>query len=86
MVVTEKRDSNRWSFRRLSKKRNHTAIIDGGDVPIFFHYDNPRLETIIGQLPPGELHVTEWKPEYLLPSISRTQPAMGLVGLLKKYW
>ena len=87
MVVTERRSSScNWSFRRLTSKLDCEAVIDGHNVPIYLKYDDQREETIIGQLPPGELHTMEWKPEYLLPSIPRTQPAKGLVGLLKKLW
>lgn len=88
MVVTERSPSGIWCFRHLAREVEHTAVIDDVRTRILFRYDNKCEETFIGQLPPGELHVTEWKPEYLLSK--RTQPSVTLtsraVGLLKRLW
>lgn len=86
MVVTERSPSGIWCFRHLAREVEHTAVIDDVRTRILFSYDDPNSETFIGQLPFGELHVTEWKPEYLLSR--RTQPSFAIraVGLLKRLW
>lgn len=86
MVVTARTTSGYWSFRHLAKEIDHTAVIDDVLTHIWFKYDDPSEETIIGQLPSGELHVTEWKAKYLLSR--RTQPGFASrdVGLLKRLW
>ncbi len=90
MVVTEKSPSGIWVFRHLSREVDHTAFIDGVKTRILFKYDDVETETIIGQLPPNELHMTEWQLEYLLPSISHTKPPANrlatVVRHLKRLW
>lgn len=86
MVVTKRSVSGIWHFRHLARNVDHAATIDGVRAWILLRYDDPNSETFIGQLPLGELHVTEWKPEYLLSK--RTQPGAvsRAVGLLKRLW